>query len=74
MQEKIIEIIAGTVDTDASAITTDTTMEDLGLDSLDLADLMMNLEDEFGVTLELSEQARTVGDLIALIEAAGGQK
>jgi acyl carrier protein len=42
--------------------------ERLGLDSLDLVELMMELEEEFGVTLEPDESVKTVGDLVAYVE------
>ena len=50
-------------------ITPDTTFEALELDSLDVVDMAMACEDAFGITVELDENMRTIGDLLALIEA-----
>lgn len=66
--EKVSEIIAEAKDLDMADITAESTFEDLGLDSLDTVDLIMNFEDEFGVTLEMSEELKTVGDVVALID------
>ena len=45
------------------------TLKELGLDSLDIAEMCLELEDRFGVSLELSELAslKTVGDLYASV-------
>ena len=45
---------------------------DLGADSLDTVDLIMEFEKEFGITIpdEKAETIQTVGDAIAFIEAA----
>lgn len=68
MFEKVAEILADYKDIDVSAITMDSTFADLGVDSLDTAELIMNLEDEFNITIEMNEKLSTVGELVALIE------
>lgn len=68
--DKVVAILADYVDTDASAITADTSFEDLGIDSLDMLDMVMALEEELGgVELELSEDIKTVGDLVSYAES-----
>ena len=67
--EKVSEIIAEAKDLDVADITPESAFEELGLDSLDTVDLIMNFEDEFGVTLEMSEDLKTVGDVVALIDS-----
>ena len=67
--EKVSEIIAEAKDLDVADITAESAFEELGLDSLDTVDLIMNFEDEFGVTLEMSEDLKTVGDVVALIDS-----
>ncbi|MBO7729608.1 MAG: acyl carrier protein, partial [Lachnospiraceae bacterium] len=42
---------------------------DLGIDSLDTVEMLMNLEDKIGQEIELEEKVETVGDLVAYIEA-----
>lgn len=46
----------------------ETTFAELSLDSLDVAELVMSLEDEFGVTIEMNENLKTVGDITKYIE------
>ena len=69
MKEKIVEILAEYKNVDASEIKTDVPFTELGLDSLDVAELVMQIEDELGVTLEMSVQYNTVDKLAAYIEA-----
>ena len=47
-------------------------IDDLGADSLDIVELVMALEEEFGISIpdEEAENIKTVGDAIAFIEAA----
>jgi len=46
-------------------------VDDLGADSLDIVELVMALEEEFGVSIpdEQAESIKTVGDAVAYIEA-----
>ncbi len=53
---------------EAGSLSLDTTFEALELDSLDLVDMAMACEDAFGVEVEISEEIRTVGDLVKLID------
>ena len=63
--DKVAEILSQYVDIDASEVTLDTSFEDLGIDSLDMLDMVMALEEDLGgVELELSEDIKTVGDLV----------
>ena len=66
--EAIAELVAERVEKDVSEITMESNFRDLGIDSLDTVELVMNLEDELGVTIEMSTQLQTVGDLVKLIE------
>jgi acyl carrier protein len=45
--------------------------DDLGADSLDAVELIMSLEEEFGLTIETSEteSLKTVGDVVALVDS-----
>ena len=68
--EKIVELLVEYKDLEAGSITMDTTFESLNLDSLDIAEMAMNLEDDLGITLELDEKMKTVKDIVAAIEAS----
>lgn len=67
--DKIREILSEQLSVDAESINTDTTIEDLGADSLDLVEAVMNIEEEFGITIDDSdiENLKTVGDFLNYI-------
>ena len=66
--EKVIELLAEYKECDSSEIKADSTFDALELDSLDTVDLLMSFEDEFNVQLEMSEDFKTVADIVAVIE------
>lgn len=69
--EKIKEIIARTLNLDPEEITPDKSFsEDLDADSLDLAEIIIAIEDEFGVTIpdEVLEKVATVQDAFDLVK------
>ena len=71
MFEKICELLADKFDADASTMTMDTKIkEDLNADSLDVVELMMDLEENFGITIsdEEATQMSTIGDIVKDIE------
>ena len=71
MDDRIIEILTDYVETDPSAITEDADLRaDLGMDSLQLADLATRLETEYGVVISDRDamNIRTVGDALKIIE------
>ena len=65
--EKVLREYKGSPDLE---ITLETTFQDLEFDSLDVVELIMNLEDEFGVELEMDENIKTIGDLASALEGA----
>lgn len=67
--EAIAELVAERVEKDVSEITKDSSFKDLGIDSLDTVELLMNLEDKLGMEIELDQKVETVGDLVAFIES-----
>lgn len=64
--DKVKEVLAEYVDTE---ITLDTSFEDLGIDSLDMLDMVMKVEEELNVEIELNPSIKTVGNLVELIES-----
>ncbi|MFP5309907.1 MAG: acyl carrier protein [Actinomycetes bacterium] len=64
-------ILVDTFGVEADQVAPDATFEELGLDSLDVVELTLVLEEETGVKLEDEEleDVRTVGDAIAKVEA-----
>ncbi|MBQ8578888.1 MAG: acyl carrier protein [Clostridia bacterium] len=69
MLEKLAAIIAEKIDSDPADIKAETTFEELGVDSLDITDIAMSIEDEFGFEVEVDQKLVTVGDLVALVAA-----
>ena len=67
--EAIAELIAELVEKDVSEIKMESTFRDLGIDSLDTVELLMNLEDKLDMEIELDQKVETVGDLVAFIES-----
>ena len=70
--DKIKNIIADHSGEEADSIAPETALADLGIDSLTTVEILMDIEDEFGVSLQVGEIGSTVGDLIAKIEEAKG--
>jgi acyl carrier protein len=70
IENKVIELIAGQLNIKSSDVTTDKKiLEDLGADSLDVVEMLMALEEEFGVNIPTEEATNlvTVGDVINAI-------
>ncbi|MCF0123439.1 MAG: acyl carrier protein [Ruminiclostridium sp.] len=65
----IAELIAERVEKDISEVKMESTFRDLGIDSLDTVELLMNLEDKLDMEIELDQKVETVGDLVAFIES-----
>ena len=68
IKEKLVDILAEYKNVDPSEIETDLPFSELGLDSLDVAELVMQIEDDLGVTLEMSAQYNTIDKLAEYIE------
>ena len=67
---KVVELLAAQLGVDANDITLESDIvKDLGADSLDVVQLLMETEDNFGIVIAEEEAAnlRTVGDIVNLI-------
>ncbi len=72
ISEKVKAIIVEKLGVSESEVTPEATFaQDLGADSLDTVELIMEFEKEFGITIpdDKAESIKTVGDAIAYIEA-----
>ena len=70
MYEKLVSYAAKQLELDASEITPDSTFESLGIDSLDIVEMIMDLESELGVELEMEDQKiATFQELADFIES-----
>jgi acyl carrier protein len=75
MEEKIIDIIVDKLGVERSEVTPEAVfIDDLGADSLDLVELIMAMEEEFGFEIadEEAEKLRTVQDVINFAKAHAG--
>jgi len=66
--EKVKEIIVTELGLEESEIKEDTSFEVLGLDSLDVVELLMAIEEEFGIEIKAEEAGKTVSDLVKYID------
>jgi len=73
--EKVLEIIEEQLHLSGVEITEDSSFkDDLGVDSIDLVELVMAFEDEFGIEVsyeELEKRVKTVGDAIEFLKEQG---
>lgn len=74
--EKILKLVADQFAEDVESLSRDTNfMDDLSADSLDVVELSMTIEEEFGLG-EISEEElksiATIGDLVDYVERASG--
>ncbi|HLD46236.1 MAG: acyl carrier protein [Syntrophobacterales bacterium RIFOXYC2_FULL_60_23] len=75
IDEKVIDIIVDKLGVDRSEATPEAVfVDDLGADSLDLVELIMAMEEEFGMEIadEDAEKLRTVQDVISFISSRAG--
>jgi acyl carrier protein len=70
MLEQITQILKDYKSDDSLVVAEDTTFESLELDSLDLTQLVMDIEDAFGVTIEMDSPITTVAELMEIIKKA----
>ncbi|MGL4739382.1 MAG: acyl carrier protein [Sarcina sp.] len=68
MFEKIRAIICEKLEIEEDKVTLETTFDELGADSLDLFEVIMDMEDEFGVKLDDPTQIKTVKDAVDYVE------
>ena len=70
MYEKLVSYAAKQLELDPSEITPESSFESLGIDSLDIVEMIMDLETELGVELEIEDQKiATFQELADFIEA-----
>ena len=77
LQDKVRSIIAEQLGVKLEEVTPQASfIDDLGADSLDTVELVMALEEEFGIEIpdEEAEKMVTVGDAMKYIEEKSGQK
>lgn len=66
--EKIQEIIVEELGKDAEEVQLTTSFEELDADSLDIFQVISEIEDEFDISIEAEDNLKTVGDLVTYVE------
>ena len=70
MYEKLVAFASRQLDIDPASITPDATFETMGIDSLDVVEMVMDLESELGIELDMEDQSITnFGELAAFVES-----
>lgn len=70
MYEKLVSFAANQLELNPEEITPESTFESLGIDSLDIVEMIMDLESELGVELEMEDQKITnFRELAEFVEA-----
>lgn len=67
--ETIRKIIAEKMEIEESKITMDSTLQDLDIDSLDMVDIIMDVENEMNISLEDLKDVEKVGDVVEFVKA-----
>ena len=70
MYEKLVSYASKQLELNPEEITRESTFESLGIDSLDVVEMIMDLESELGVELEMEDQKiSTFGELAEFIDS-----
>ena len=67
--DTIKKLLEENLDVDPSTVTEDSTLESLDLDSLDMVELISDLEEEEGIDFGEPESITTVGDIVKHVDA-----
>ncbi len=70
--DSIAKIVAERTGCDVSDIRPESSFSELGIDSLDTVELLMNLEDEIGIEIDLDRKVETIDDLDKFIQSRQG--
>ncbi len=70
-QDKVVAIVAAKLSIDKGTIKTDSTLVDLGADSLDLVEIIMKLEEQFGIEIDdaKAEQFKNIIDVVDYVHS-----
>lgn len=74
LENGILALFAEHADKSAGEVTTETQLESLGIHSLELTEIVMDIEDKYGVEIDLStvetwQSFKNVGDIINAVKA-----
>jgi len=67
--ERIITILAEQYEVDSTNLTAESSFEEMSFDSLDVAEIVMTLEDEYKVSIEMNADIKTIGNMADHIQS-----
>lgn len=67
--EEIREVVCEQLGVEENEVTMETTFEDLGADSLDLFQVVIDLEEKFGIQLEDAERIKSIKDAVEYVQS-----
>ena len=70
--DAIAKIVSERTGCDVFAVKPESKFSELGIDSLDVVELLMNLEDEIGMEIELDQKVETIHELDKFIQNLKG--
>lgn len=72
--EEIRDVICEQLEVEPEKVTLETTFEELGADSLDLFQVVIEIEDKYGIQLENAERIKTVKDAVDYVTEVTNNK
>lgn len=68
--ERVCKVIRETAGLDDVEMKPESTLEEIGLDSLGTVEILVAVEDEFGIELDADDNPKTVGEFVQTVEEA----
>ncbi len=67
--DRVKKVLAEHLELDENEISESTTLEDMGVDSLDAVEIIMELEDEFGIEIQAEDAGKSVKEFVDYIDS-----
>lgn len=67
--DRVKKVLAEHLEMDENEISESTTLEDMGVDSLDAVEIIMELEDEFGIEIQAEDAGKSVKEFVDYIDS-----
>lgn len=67
--DRVKKVLAEHLEIDENEISENTTLEDMGVDSLDAVEIIMELEDEFGIEIQAEDAGKSVKEFVDYIDS-----
>ena len=67
--DRVKKVLAEHLEIDENEISESTTLEDMGVDSLDAVEIIMELEDEFGIEIQAEDAGKSIKEFVDYIDS-----